>query len=86
MTQQELLKLLRSNTLYRQALGSARNDAERAQLAAAAESYVTSVGEVLLPLIVRAKSDPDFAKQLSEALKGSSSVLKGSEPETGSDA
>lgn len=67
-TRLEFLQRLRNSEKYARALRSARTDAERAAIAATVEEFVGGFAEILGPLIVRAKNDPEFAQQLNQAL------------------
>lgn len=71
----DFIKKLRSDVLYRQALGRARTPEERKAIASMVEGMVGSIGDVLGPLIDKARQDPEFAKQLGRALAEGGGVL-----------
>lgn len=65
----DLVKKLRTDAKYKEALGKARSGAERKAITQLVETFVGAIGDVLGPAIARAKSDPSFARQLAMALK-----------------
>jgi hypothetical protein len=77
----DFVRRLHEDKKYQAALKSARTDAERQRIATMVESFVGSYGEILGPLIERAKKDPAFAQQLSRALIDGQRVVT-SEPVT----
>jgi hypothetical protein len=73
----DLVKRLRNDELYTQALGRARTLKEREIIANFVEGFVNKVDEVMAPLIERAKRDPEFAKQLVKAMSEGKGLLTG---------
>jgi hypothetical protein len=82
MANNDLIKRLRADPMYKEALGKARSAVERKAIAELVEGLVGPIGDVLGPAIERAKQDPEFAKQLGKALSEGKDVLTGSMPVT----
>lgn len=80
----DALKQLRSNPSYRAALGRAKNINERKAIASLVEGLVNAVGEILDPLLEQARSDPELAARLAEALNVGGGVLSNEPAMSGS--
>lgn len=76
---EELIKRLRADPTYRQALKMARNDAERRRIIATAEGFLSTFVDSLTPVAGRIAQDPVFASQLQQALKHGSQVIRESD-------
>ncbi len=65
---EDFIQKLREDQKFQAALEVARSDEERAIMRATVENFVMQFAEVLAPIIDRAHSDPEFAKQIEHAL------------------
>ena len=83
-SKKDFIDNLHSNEKYKQALASARNDAEREAIKQIVEGFVNSFATVLAPLIEQAQKDPEFAQQLGQSLNEKQVVLSTDGPTTGS--
>lgn len=79
LSKEDLIKKLRADPMYREALRMARNDAERRRIIATAEGFLATFVESLSPVINRAQNDPKFATQLQEAIKSGAPVVRESD-------
>jgi hypothetical protein len=86
MGNNDLIKRLRADPMYKEALGKARSPAERKAIAELVEGLVGRVGDILTPVIDRVKHDPEFAEQLGKALDEGKDVLTDSTPDTSGSA
>lgn len=68
-TKEELIRRLRTDPMYRDALKMARTDAERRRIIATAEGFLSSFVETMIPVAAKIKQDPDLAAQLQEAVR-----------------
>lgn len=74
-TKEDFIKRLRNDPLYKSALKRAGNAEERKRIIAMTEAFVGRFADVLAPMIQRAQSDPKYASELREALRGSQQVV-----------
>lgn len=72
---EDFLKRLREDPAYREALGRAKNAAERKFIQKVVEDFVGPFADILGPAIEQAESDPEFAAKLGQALVEKQSVL-----------
>ena len=87
VTKDSLIKRLRSDPMYKKALGMAKDDAERKRIIAITEGMITNIVEAIIPIAGIVKQDPNIANELKQALKSGMSVIKerdGSSITTGS--
>lgn len=75
----DFMKRLHEAERFKQALATARTDAEREAIKTFVEEFVGRFANVLAPMIDRAEKDPDFARQLGKALVEGKGVLSTSE-------
>lgn len=68
-TKEELIKRLRADPMYRDALKMAQTDAERRRIIATAEGFLSSFVETMAPIAAQIKQDPGLAAQLLEAVR-----------------
>jgi len=80
----DFLKKLRDDPMYREALKSAKTDEERRRVIAVTEAFVSQFASVLEPLIDKVQSDPKFAEQLRQSLKGEDEIVSSKATPTGS--
>lgn len=80
-TKEEYLKALRSNKDYQAVLKSAPND-ERKKIIATVEMVTTSMLEAFSTVAAQTKQDPNFAKEVDEALKDGINIIKESDGST----
>lgn len=78
----DFMKRLHDADRFKQALATARTDAEREAIKSLVEEFVGGFADVLGPLIVRAEKDPAFARQLGMALIEGKDVLSNETPNT----
>jgi len=78
----DFVKRLRENPKYREALGRARNAAERKAISDTVEGIIRSFGDIMGPAIDQAQSDPEFAAKLARALQEHKDVLNRSQQPT----
>jgi hypothetical protein len=64
----ELIKRLKADPTYRQALKIAGSDAERRKIIATTEGFLTTFFESLSPVIKMAQQDPTLANEIKEAI------------------
>lgn len=79
-TREDFIKRLREDSLYKQALAKAKDDKERAAIAALVEGMVGDFAEKLGPIAERVQHDPAFAEQLKRAVVEGKQVLTDNEP------
>lgn len=79
LSKEDLIKKLRANPLYRDALKMARNDAERRRIIAVTEGFLTEFVTNINPVFGHAQTNPKFATKLQEALKSGAQVVKESD-------
>jgi hypothetical protein len=72
---EDFIKRLREHPQYREALGRARNAAERKAIASIVEGFFLPAADILGPAIEQAQKDPAFAAKLGRALLEKQSVL-----------
>lgn len=80
----DFIKALRDDPMYREALKSAKTDEERRRVIAVTEAFVSQFASVLEPLINKVQSDPKFAEQLRQSLKGEDEIVSSKATLTGS--
>jgi hypothetical protein len=71
----EFIKRLHEDPKFKHALASVKTDAERKAIAHTVEEFVGSFGDVLGPILDRAQNDPEFARQLGQALNERQGVV-----------
>lgn len=76
----DFIQRLHQSEKFKHALAQAKDDKERAAIRAATEQFVSAFADVLGPLIERAEQDPEFARQLGQALVERQSVVTTSDP------
>lgn len=76
----DIIKRLRDDSLYKMALAKAKDDKERAQIAAIVEGMVGDFAARLGPITKRVQEDPVFAEQLRRAVVEGEQVLTDIEP------
>lgn len=74
-TKDELLGHLRGLASFKAALATARDDAEKKEVEATTEQFVSSIADAVGRLHELAQSDPSFVQQLRLALVERHSVL-----------
>lgn len=79
-SREDLVKRLKEDPRYREALGRARNPAERKAIASLVESLVGEAGAILGPIAERVESDPEFREQLAKALNDRQGVVSQQSP------
>jgi len=79
---EDFIKRLQQSDRFKSALAAARSPAEKAQVKALVEEFVSGFAEVLGPLIERAETDSEFAQQLGRSLVEQKVVLSTSDPVT----
>lgn len=67
-TKEELIKRLRADPLYRDALKMAQTDAERRRIIATTEGFLASFVESMSPIASQIGQDPQMAAQLQDAI------------------
>jgi len=72
---EDFIKRLREHPKYREALGRARNAAERKAISSVVEEFIGNFGEVLGPAMDMAQADPTFAPKLAKAIKERQDVV-----------
>lgn len=82
LSKDDLIKKLRANPMYREALRMARNDDERRRIIATTEGFLSSFVDSFSPIVNRAGNDPAFASQLQEAMKSGAKVVRESDGST----
>lgn len=82
-TKDELLKHLRGLASFNVALAIARDAAEKEEVEATTERFVSSIAEAMVPLHQLMENDPTFVQQLRQALNERHSVLS-TRPASGS--
>jgi len=78
----DFIKRLREHPKYREALGRARNAAERKAISNIIEGMVGDFATVLGPAIDMAQTDPEFGAKLTRALKERNDVVSKQSPTT----
>lgn len=71
----DYIKRLREDSLFKMALAKAKDDKERAAIAAIVEAMVGDFADKLGPITQRVQQDPVFAEQLKRAVVGDQQVL-----------
>ncbi len=76
LTKQDLIKRLRNDPMYRDALKLAKTDEERRRIMATAEGFLSGFIDSLLPLANKIAQDPEFASQLQDSVRRGIEVIK----------
>jgi len=69
LSKKELIKRLRNDPMYLEALKMAQTDEERRRIIALTEGFLSSFVDSMTPLAAKAASDPAYAEKLREALR-----------------
>lgn len=78
----DFIQRLHQSEKFKLALNQARTEEERQAVQAATEQFVTTFADILGPLIERVEQDPEFARQLGQALVEKQNVVTTSDPAT----
>lgn len=76
----DFIDRLHQSEKFKHALAQARDENERKAIQAATEQFVATFADILGPMIERAEQDPDFARQLGQALVEGQNVVTTSDP------
>jgi hypothetical protein len=79
LSKEELIKRLRRDPMYREALKMAPTDAERRRIIATCEGFISNFVDSLVPGIGKINASPNLTAQLQEALKHGAHVIKESD-------
>jgi len=85
ITKETLIKRLRNNQMYRDALKMAKTDVERRKIIATTENFLSNLVEKLSPVFEKASNDPKFAEKLQEAINSSTNVITDDDNDQASD-
>ena len=78
-TKEALIKRLRNDRMFRDAMKMARNDAERYKIAATAEAFISTFIDVMSPIAAGVRSDPVLASKLMEGIKNNVTLVRESD-------
>jgi hypothetical protein len=67
-TQKDFMDSLHQNEQFKQAITLARSEDEKQAITNLVEQFVSSFVDLLVPVIERASKDPDFTKQVRDAI------------------
>lgn len=79
ITKEELLKRLRNDPTYRDALKMAKTGEERQRVIAVAEGFLSQFFDSVSPIASHIKQDPAATTQLVEALNGNAPLIRESD-------
>jgi len=76
----DFIKRLHESESFKRAMSQTRTNGERKRVAAAAEEFISTIAEVVGPLLERLRDDPEFREQLARSLAERQGLVTGTDP------